>query len=128
MDAMDTSAVKRWVAEYERLWRTAGTDGLSGIFTADISYVPSPWAEPIQGLEALAGFWEAERKGPDEEFVLSSDLVAVEGATAVIRVSVDYGAPGFSRWRDLWVTQFADDGRCSSFEEWPFSPSQPDGH
>ncbi|WP_327035397.1 hypothetical protein [Micromonospora ureilytica] len=51
------------------------------------------------------------------------------------------GAPpaacGFSQlvdqeYRDLWVMRFADDGRCRSFEEWPFWPGQqppdsPDG-
>jgi len=33
----------------------------------------------------IAGFWEAERKGADEEFTTSSDVVAVGGATAVVR-------------------------------------------
>jgi len=40
---------------------------------------------------------------------------------------VEYAASG-RPWRDLWVLRFAADGRCSSFEEWPFAPGQPDGH
>lgn len=127
MGAMDQSAVEQWVADYERAWRTPGTEPLSELFTPDVRYLPSPWAHPIEGLASLALFWDAERKGPDEEFVMASEVVAVDDATAVVRVLVEYGAPD-SRWRDLWVLRFADDGRCSSFEEWPFSPSQPDGH
>ena len=59
---------------------------------------------------------------------MSADVVAVDGETAVVRVSVDYDRPDGGRWRDLWVMRFAEDGRCSSFEEWPFAPGQPDGH
>jgi hypothetical protein len=28
-----------------------------------------------------------------------------------------------NEYRDLWVTRYAGDGRCRSFEEWPFAPS-----
>lgn len=125
---MDRTAVANWVAEYERLWRTPGTDLLAELFVPDASYIPSPWARSIDGLDAIARFWGAERVGPDEEFTMSSDVVTVDGGTAVVRVLVKYGALGSRPWRDLWVLRFADDGRCSSFEEWPFAPDQPDGH
>jgi uncharacterized protein (TIGR02246 family) len=125
---MDRSAVEKWVADYERVWRTPGTEVLAEIFAPDASYLPSPWAKSIDGLEAIAQFWEAERDGADEEFTMSSDIVAVDGPTAVVRVFVEYGSPGSGPWRDLWVLRFAEDGRCSSFEEWPFAPDQADGH
>jgi len=125
---MNRAAVATWVEDYERLWRTPGTSLLAELFLPDASYLPSPWAQPLEGLDAIARFWEAERVGPDEEFTMSSDIVALDGDTAVVRVSVSYGARGNKRWRDLWVLRFAEDGRCSWFEEWPFAPAQPDGH
>ncbi len=125
---MDRAAVEGWVANYERVWRTPGTGLLAGLFTADASYLPSPWAQPIEGLDAISRFWEAERVGPDEEFTMSSEVVALEQGTAVVRVFVEYGALRTKPWRDLWVIRFAEDARCSSFEEWPFAPDQPDGH
>lgn len=125
---MDATDVQRWVVAYERAWRTEGIDSLAEVFTPDVSYRPSPWVDPIEGLTDLGAFWEAERKGPDEEFALSCEVVAVDGSTAVVRVSVDYGAPLHSRWRDLWVLELTTDGRCTAFEEWPFAPGQPDGH
>lgn len=126
--AVDREAVSRWVEAYERAWRTPGTAPLGELFSPDVSYLPSPWARPVSGLEELAEFWESGRDGPDERFTLSSEVVAVEGTTAVVRVSVDYLGPDTSRWRDLWVLEFAADGRCAAFEEWPFAPDQPDGH
>jgi ketosteroid isomerase-like protein len=125
---MEREAVERWVAGYERAWRTAGTAPLAELFTPEVSYLPSPWAAPLEGLEALGRFWETERKGPEEEFIMTSEVVAVDGPTAVVRVRVDYGQPHRARWRDLWVLRFAADGRCSAFEEWPFAPDQRDGH
>jgi len=125
---VDREAVARWVGAYEHAWRTAGTDQLGELFTPDVSYRPSPWKPALKGLEALAPFWEAARDGPDEPFTLTSDIVAVDGNTAVVRLSVDYQGADTTRWRDLWVLEFDDRGRCASFEEWPFSPNQPDGH
>jgi ketosteroid isomerase-like protein len=121
-----THAVAEWVEAYEALWRTPGTDDLADLFAPDVVYLPSPWAPPLHGLGALAAFWEAERDGPDEAFTMTSRVLAVEGDTAVVRVEVDYGTG--SRWRDLWVLTFDTEGRCTSFEEWPFAPRQPDGH
>jgi hypothetical protein len=37
-------------------------------------------------LDEIAQFWEAERNGADEEFTMSSDVVAVDGDAAVVRV------------------------------------------
>jgi len=128
MAAMDRRAVERWVEGYERLWRTPGTDGLADLFQPDATYLPSPWARPVTGLGAIARFWDAERDSAGEEFGMNSDVVAVDGETAVVRVSVDYGGANGGRWRDLWIIGLGPDGRCRSFEEWPFAPGQPDGH
>jgi len=106
----------------------AWADLLDELFVPGASYLPSPWAQPVEGLEAIARFWEAERDGADEEFTMSSEVVAVDAGTAVVHVFVTYGSPGSRPWRDLWVLRFAGDGRCSSFEEWPFAAGQPDGH
>ncbi len=83
----------------------------------------SPYARPARGLAEIAELWERERAGPDERFEIEHELVAVEGATAVVRVAVSY-ATG-AEYRDLWVIRLGADGRCEEFEEWPFWPGQP---
>ena len=82
----------------------------------------------MSGLAALSRFWEGGRDGPDEVFELTSEVVALDGRVAVVRVSVDYKDVTSGRWRDLWVLRFDADGRCIEFEEWPFAPGQSDGH
>jgi hypothetical protein len=125
---VDRARVAAWVAGYEQAWRQAGTEDLTGLFTDDVRYLPSPWADPVVDLAALGPWWDAERDGPDEAFSMAAEVVAVDGDVAVVRVAVDYQVADAGRWRDLWVLRFADDGRCRAFEEWPFAPYQPDGH
>ena len=122
------SDVSRWVRAYESAWRTAGIEALTDLFAPDVVYLPSPWAQPLRGLAALSRFWEAEREGPNEVFDLRSEVVAVDGNVAVVRVSVDYEDVTSGSWRDLWVLRFDAHGRCREFEEWPFAPGQTDGH
>ena len=125
---MDHDDVRQWVTLYERAWRSPSTEMLAELFTEQASYVVSPWKDPIVGLADIAEFWGAEQDGPEEQFQMTSEIVAVEGDTAVVRVQVDYESARPSRWRDLWVLRLEEDGRCSGFEEWPFAPDQPDGH
>ena len=127
MVGVNRAAVESWLAGYELAWRTPGTDGLGDLFTADVSYAPSPWGPVVYGLGALAEHWEAERATADEPFVMRAGVVAVDSETAVVRVEVDYTATG-DRWRDLWIIELDHDGRCRAFEEWPFAPDPRDGH
>ncbi|RUL92222.1 nuclear transport factor 2 family protein [Verrucosispora sp. FIM060022] len=121
---MDREQVTGWISAYEQAWRTPGTEALATIFTEQASYRQGPYREPVVGLPAIARMWEAERDGPDEVFQMTSEVVAVEGDTAVARLEVRYGAPVDQEYRDLWIMRFAADGRCASFEEWPFWPAQ----
>ena len=121
---MTRDDVARWIAGYERAWRAAGTEGLEELFTRDAAYRQGPYEDPVTGLVEIEAMWEAERDGPDEEFRMASEVVAVDGPVAVARVEVWYGDPVEQEYRDLWVMRFGPDGRCASFEEWPFWPEQ----
>jgi hypothetical protein len=121
----DRTAVHRWIAGYELAWRTSGTDGLSALFSTDATYAHSPYEEPVVGIHGIAKMWEDDRDGPDEVFTLSTEIVAVEGATAVVRAEVQYGEPIRQEYRDVWIIRFDAAGRCAWFEEWPYWPGHP---
>ncbi|MEV4532933.1 nuclear transport factor 2 family protein [Asanoa sp. NPDC049518] len=118
----DRDRVSDWLEAYERVWRTPGTDALAEIFTEDARYSDGPYEEPVLGLPAIGRMWERKREGADEPFTMASEIVAVDGDTAVARVEVRYAQPRPHEYRDLWVLRFATDGRCREYEEWPFSP------
>lgn len=121
----DRAMVSRWLAGYEAAWRAPGTDGLSEIFAGDAAYLQSPYEEPVVGLAAIRRMWDEDRDGPDEVFTLATDILAVDGAIAVVRAEVRYSDPVRQEYRDLWIMQLDGDGRCNWFEEWPYWPGQP---
>jgi ketosteroid isomerase-like protein len=120
----DRALVSRWIKGYEAAWRSAGTGRLAELFTSDVVYRQSPYEEPVVGLEAVRRMWDTERDGPDEEFTLATQILAVDGDMAVVRAEVHYAQPE-QEYRDLWIIQLARDGRCSAFEEWPYWPDRP---
>jgi SnoaL-like protein len=120
---MNRAQLIDWIAGYERAWRTPGTEALEELFAEGATYSTAPYEKAHRGLAAIAGMWEAERLGPDEDFEMSSEVVAVEGNTGVIRVEVHYGPPREKEYRDLWIVRLDGAGLCSHFEEWPFWPA-----
>jgi len=120
----DRARVDAWVDAYERAWRTAGAEPLRSLFAPEATYRMSPYEEPVSGLAEIGSLWERERQGPDEEFEMAHEVVAVEGDTAVVRVEVHYGPPQDLEYRDLWIVRFDGEGLCHEFEEWPFWPGQ----
>ena len=118
---MERERLADWVVRYEAAWRTPGTGALAELFTEDATYSTAPYEKPHRGLAAIRRMWEAERSG-GEEFTMESEVIAVEGHTGVVRVTVDYRRPREQQYRDLWVVRLDDEGRCSEFEEWPFWP------
>lgn len=115
--------MRQWIAAYEAAWRAPGTDRLADLFTADATYLQSPYEPPVIGLTAIQQMWDDER-GQDEVFTLATEVVAVDGATAVVRADVAYERPRRQDYRDLWVIRLADDDRCIWFEEWPYWPGR----
>jgi ketosteroid isomerase-like protein len=124
---VDRKGLAEWIAGYERAWRSPGTGALAELFTKDASYSTAPYEKPHKGLEAIREMWEAERLGPDEEFEMRTEVVAIDGDTGVVRIEVRYGEPKGKEYRDLWILQLDENGLCSHFEEWPFWPPDQQG-
>jgi ketosteroid isomerase-like protein len=117
--------VEDWVRGYERAWRSPGTEALKDLFTGDATYLQSPYEEPVAGLEAIGAMWERERTSPDERFEMTSEVFAVDGDRAVVRVEVHYEDPARrEEFRDTWLLRF-EEGRCAHFEEWAYWPDKP---
>ena len=119
---MDHPSLTDWIARYEALWRTAGTDRLGELFTAEAAYSPGPFEPTRRGLGEIAELWEGERESHHEAFRMTADVIAVERDTGVARVEVWYDGPPARHYRDLWIVRLDGAGRCTHFEEWPTWP------
>jgi ketosteroid isomerase-like protein len=119
---MERDDVMAWVAEYERAWRESDAGAVARLFSEDARYARSPYTPALLGHEEIGEFWSADEGAT---FSMTAEPVAVEGRTAVVRVGVQYTAPQAQEYKDLWVLEFADDGRVTEFEEWAYWPGLP---
>jgi hypothetical protein len=119
---VDRKRLGAWIDLYERAWRSEGTSLLAELFSSTARYKTAPYEKPFEGLPAIAEMWESERESPDEVFEMTHGIVAVESLTGVAKVEVFYGDPVAQEYKDIWIIHFDHEGRCDSFEEWPFWP------
>jgi hypothetical protein len=122
MKVVDRKLVMAWVDGYITAWRAEDPEAVEQLFTPDAAYRTSPYEESKLGHDAIKSFWLDDA---GEVFTATAEPVAVDGRSAVVRVEVRYGDPARQEYRDLWVLQFADDGRVSDFEEWAYWPGKP---
>jgi hypothetical protein len=122
---VDRESLSGWIDLYERAWRTKDPGLLERLFAADATYRTAPYENPFRGLDEIIDFWDP-RSGPDELFEMSHAVIAVEQGTGVARVRVEYSDPPHE-YTDIWIVVFDEQGRCVTFEEWPFWPPGQEG-
>jgi len=112
---IDRETLKNWVDGYCRAWASNDPDDIRALFTEDGEYRFAPYEEPTSGHEAIVGSW---LEGRDEQDTWTFDWqpLAIQGDTAVLEGRTTY--TNASDYRNLWVIEFADDGRARSFTEW----------
>ena len=111
-----------WVDSYIRAWHAEDPTAVTRLFTEEVQYRVSPYAEPMVGHAGLQEFWLDDA---GRIFTARAEQVAVDGRRAVVRVEVGYGDPVDQEYRDLWLLTFAEDGRVADFEEWAYWPDKP---
>jgi hypothetical protein len=105
-------------------WELACHASLTGALQVSRHLWLSGSARRVPVLTPLSGTQRA-RQRPAGSLTLATDILAVDGPTAVVRAEVRYGDPPRQEYRDLWVLRLAGDGRCDWFEEWPYWPGRP---
>jgi hypothetical protein len=100
---------------YIRAWESNDPDDIRALFTADALYFASPDVEPVRGVDEIVQWWlgsKDERGSWTFEWhplLQEGDRAAIQGRT---------GYEGRPDYRNLWVMDFAADGRATTFTEW----------
>jgi ketosteroid isomerase-like protein len=107
--------VQRWVDGYLAAWESNDPATIKDLFTPDATYLDRPFGNPKTGHEAIAADW-LDRKDEPGTWQAWLKPLLVHGDTAIVTGKVDY--TNGSRYANLWVIQFGDDGRATEFTEW----------
>lgn len=117
----DRQQVHDWVASYRTAWESNAEADIRALFTDDAEYRYHPYdAEPVAGIDAIVASWLDNR---DEAGTTTWQLraVHVDGETGFVQGVTDYLELG-RVYHNLWVIEFAADGRARTFTEWWMLP------
>lgn len=118
----DTDRIEAWLADYSHAWETDSREDVDRLFTDDVRYFTSPYAEPLVGRDAVAAFWLGEKES-GIPWTFEPEVVAREGDLFVVRAVTQYpegtsDADAPEVFHNLWLVTLADDGRASEFVEY----------
>ncbi|MFI5261962.1 MAG: YybH family protein [Candidatus Limnocylindrales bacterium] len=118
---IDHDRFARWLADYIGAWRSGERSAVEALFTEDARYAFAPFRPPLLGRAAIVEMWLED---PDAAGSWTADYrpLAVDGQVAVAHGETSYrradGAREDVDYRNIFVCEFAPDGRCRSFVEW----------
>ena len=121
--AVTDDDVQRWLDAYIAAWSSYDAAEIAALFTEDATYRYDPFREPLVGGAAIVADWLQD---PDEPGSWEAEYhpFAVAGDRAVAVGETRYPQEG-KRYANLYVLEFAADGRCRSFTEWYFLERPP---
>lgn len=106
--------VQNWIDGYVRAWGSNAPDDIRELFTEDAVYYTAPFREPWRGVDDIVEQWLVRKDEPgDASFTWKQ--VGEDGDRAFVQGETVYADTTFS---NLWVIDFASDGRAAAFTEW----------
>ncbi len=119
---MTTADVQRWLDAYIAAWSSYDPNAIVALFTDDAAYRYDPFSEPLVGGAAIAADWLKDQDAAGS-WQAEYRPFAVEGDHAVAVGETRYPQEG-KRYANVYLLEFAADGRCSSFTEWYYRERQ----
>jgi ketosteroid isomerase-like protein len=113
---MTKADVQRWLDAYVSAWSSYDAAEIAALFTDDASYRYDPFGDPLIGGAAIAADWLSDRDEP-ASWEAEYHPFAVDGDHAVATGETRY-VEGNRRYANVYLLEFAADGRCRSFTEW----------
>jgi hypothetical protein len=116
---MDGADAQRWIDAYVAAWASYEEADIVALFTEDAAYRYDPFSKPLVGGGAIAADWVKNRDAPGS-WEASYQPFAVDGDRVVVVGETRYPGEG-KRYANVYLLEFAEDGRCRSFTEWYFA-------
>ena len=118
---IDETRIRDWLAAYHHAWTTDDPREIAALFTDDVRYFTAPYHDPLDGVEAVSGYWLGEKES-DIPWSFEYQVLAQEGDLFVVRAVTSYPegeseSGGPVTLHNLWLVTLRDD-RASEFVEY----------
>jgi uncharacterized protein (TIGR02246 family) len=114
----DASTVRAWMDAYRRAWETNALDDIRSLFTEDAVYRGRPGTPAWTGHDEIVKGWLEHADEPGST-TFAWETLARDGDLAVVRCVTAYpDGPKKGTYDNMWVIEFAPDGRAEEFTDW----------
>ncbi|MEO8527685.1 MAG: nuclear transport factor 2 family protein [Pseudolysinimonas sp.] len=114
----DAQTVQNWMDGYRRAWETNDPDDIVAIFTEDAVYRGRPGTPAWTGHDEIVAGW-LKHSDPPGTTTFAWETQAHDGDLAVVRCVTTYpDGPKKGVYDNMWVIEFAPDGRAAEFTDW----------
>ena len=114
---MDHATVQTWLDRYIDAWRTYDEQAIGDLFSEDATYRYHRWDEPVRGREAIVKDWLANPDAPGTWSARYAPYVVEDAKAVAVGTSSYKDATTDSVFHNVFLLEFAPDGRVDSFEE-----------
>jgi hypothetical protein len=111
-----------WLDRYVEAWRSLDPAAVGDLFSEDASYRWNPFDEPTRGREAIVRAWVEFEDVFDADYraiAVSDDLAVAQGETTYWNPD---RSEAITRYSNIFVMRFDEEGRCRDFCEWWMKP------
>ena len=115
-----------WLDAYVKAWESYSPEAIGALFTDGATYSYYPFEEPVRGRKAIVESWLKDQNAPGT-WDAAYAPIAVDGNVAVAQGRSRYFKDSTrseldKQWDNIFVIEFDESGRCSSFAEWFVAP------
>jgi len=116
---MDRAGFQQWLDGYVQAWKSYDETEIKALFSDDAvyRYTPDPDGGAVQGRDAIADDWLANKEAPGtydakyEPLAIDGDLFIAHGTTKYFKADGTQS----DEYYNLYVCRFNDEGQCASF-------------
>jgi hypothetical protein len=117
-DMPAADVVQNWMDGYRRAWESNDDADIRALFTPDAIYRGRPGTPAWTGHDAIIAGW-LEHADPPGSTTFAWETLARDGDLAVVRCVTTYPqGPKKGTYDNMWVIDFAPDGRAAEFTDW----------
>ena len=114
----DAGTVQAWMDGYRRAWETNDVDDILALFTEEAVYRGRPGMPAWRGHDQIVAGWLDNADEPGST-TFAWEVLARDGDLAVVRCVTTYpDGPKVGTYDNMWVIEFAPDGRAAEFTDW----------
>jgi ketosteroid isomerase-like protein len=117
MVPLDHGTFRAWLDEYATAWETGDADTAAALFAPDATYHVTPFAEPLDGQDAIRDYW-AETTAAQEGTECATTIEALGRDHGLARFHASFVRDGDTVAVDGCLRARFLAGDCVEFREW----------